>query len=233
MKFSSVKSKIGVSCLCALVACFYTFVSSTTAFGQPVVPSRWEGRVTGEIHGQRFNMPVTIELRQPLPWENNPFHLFVGTTAVEQVGAFGLTSAIEMGTGRTYKVYDGRKVGVYDYTVARSPGRGNVTLQFFSIRQSGNTMSAVLTDAHKKEASAINIFTGPNVSAMEASDLMRGVLQQLGTTEMFTFGQGASIQLEFGHSEVIGVITGMGSSVLGTSPNVRYRCSIRARRVKK
>ena len=232
MKFPLFDREIAVFRIRAFVVFFSIFVFSSAVFGQPIVPSRWEGRVIGEIHGKRFDMPATIELRRPLPWENNPFHLFVGTPSVEQVGAFGLRSAIEMGTGRTYKVYDSRKVGVYDYTVTRIPGRGNVTLQFLSIRQAGKIVSAVLTNTHKQSAAAANTFTGPNISALEASDLMRDVLRQLGETEMFIFIQGASLRLQFGETEVTGIISGAGSSVLGTSTNVQYRCSIRAQRVK-
>ena len=232
LRFSFFDREVAVSRLCAFVVFFFVFLFSSAAFGQPIVPSRWEGRVTGEIHGKRFDMPVTIELSRSLPRENNPFHLFVGTPSVEQVGTFGLRSAIEMGTGRTYKVYDSRKVGVYEHTVTRSPGRGNVTLQFLSIRQAGNIVSAVLTNTHKKSAAAANTFTGPNISTLEASDLMRDVLRQLGETEMFIFTQGASLRLQFGKTEVTGIISGAGSSVLGTSSNVQYRCSIRAQRVK-
>ena len=212
--------------------CIFVFMFSTVALGQPVVPSKWEGRATGEIHGSRFDVPVAIELRPPLEWEKNPFHLFVGTPSVEQIGAFGLVSATEMGTGGAYKVYSRGNVGVYDRTVARSPGRGNVTLQYLSIEQTGNSVSAVLSNTQKESAAATNMFTGPNVSAMEASDLMRDVMRQLGETEMFTFAHGATVRLQFGATEVNGTISGVGRSVLNTSSDVPFRCSLSARRVK-
>ncbi len=212
----------------------YALLFAGTVWGQPAVPSTWEGRATGSIRGVRFDIPVTIELKAALPWEKNPFHLFLGTISAKRVGDFGLMSANEVATGGPVKTYEtGRYgVGVYDRTVTQRAGRGNVTLQYLTVKVDGNAVTAVLTETQAEAAAAANVFTGPNVSAQEASDLMRGVMEQLGPTEMFVFARGASVRLQFGGDGLTGTVTGKGGSVLGTSSLVLYECALRAKRVK-
>lgn len=208
---------------------------SAAVFGQVPVPSAWEGRVTGTLRGVRFDLPVSLELKPALPFEKNPFHLFVGTTEVKRVGDFGLMSAAEMGTGGSVKTYSQSRwggIGIYDKTVARVPGRGNVTLQYLSMRQEGSVVTAALSETQADAAAAGNIFVGPNVSAAEASDVMRGVMEQMGPTEMFVFARGATLRLEFSPGGVTGSVAGQGGSVLGTSSPVAYRATLRARRVR-
>ncbi len=211
----------------------WILVSAGLAFSQPSTPSRWEGRATGSVAGERFDVPITIELSPPLPHEANPFHLFLGTSSVTRVGDLLLMSATQMGTGGSYKVYrTGRYgVGVYDQTLARTTGDGNVTLQYMKVTPQGSSVTAVLTETQAAAAAAGNTFTGPNVSAQEASDLMRGVMEALGPTEIFALGRGATVRLDFGKDEVTGSVAGVGRSVLNTSSDVRYNCAIRARRV--
>ncbi|MBP1609053.1 MAG: hypothetical protein H6Q04_1288 [Acidobacteria bacterium] len=51
-----------------------------TAQAQPPIPSKWEGKAIGHIRGIEFSVPNVVEITQALPHEQNPFHLFVGSS---------------------------------------------------------------------------------------------------------------------------------------------------------
>jgi hypothetical protein len=79
----------------------------------------------------------------------------------------------------------------------------------------------------------LNGFNGPNVSAEQASELMKGVLQRVwGPTEMFRFFVGATIDLNFDGNTLSGTVQGKGSSYTGTSSSVRYTGGIVATRIR-
>jgi len=205
---------------------------AAVAQAQPPVPSVWEGEASGAIRGRAFRIPVVVELKAPLPHEANPIHFSITTPSFKQVGDLLLASASEMGTGHTGRVYDAPRVGVYGYPVGRTAGRGNVTLQYFTVKLDGQRLTAVLTETQAAAAASLNSFVGPNVSAMEASELMRGVHEALGPTEIFAIGKGATVRLDFTPQGVAGLIEAKGRSVLNTSSDVGLQATLRARRVK-
>lgn len=186
--------------------------SATAAWAQPPVPSRWQGEITGTVQNKPFRLVVDIELKQPILDEENPFHLFIGAGEPENTGHLFLTSAIQL---------------------ENPPGSGRlVTLQYLTIRVQGSRIQSTLTDVHSKESAKANGFSGPNVSAEEASDLMKDILKNAwGKSEMFGFNTGAAVSMEFTDNQISGTIQGRGYSYTGSSSLVPYRGQFRARRV--
>lgn len=205
---------------------------AAAACAQPPVPSRWEGEVSGSIRGRTFRMPVNLELSAALPHEKNPFHLALTTASFNKIGDLLLASASSVGTGGPTREYTAGPVGVYGTTTGRTPGSGNVTLQYFTLKVDGQQVTAELTETQAAAAASMNSFVGPNVSAEEASDLMRGVHEALGPTEIFVLGRGAVLRLRFAPDGVTGSFEGKGRSVLNTSSDVPLTFTLRARRVK-
>lgn len=201
------------------------------AAAQPV-PSTWEGRLRGLAAGQSFDLPLVIELRQPLASEQNPCHLFAGTEAEGQVGALTLVSALEVATGGRIIGYEAGRIGIYTRDRAWDPGRGNLTVRFFQLRREANALSGTLGDPGTGISAAVNGFTGPNISAREASEVTRAIHEALGPTEMFLFERGATIRLEFRQGTLTGTVQGSGRSVMNTSSPVPYRAQIEAKRKK-
>jgi len=205
--------------------------------GRPPVPSKWEGEASGVVYGREFRLPVFIELSAPIEYENNPFHLYFGTGEIESVGDVLLVSAASFssaGFGPT-AVWGGR-VGVYYKRATPHSARPIVrqqgaTLRYLTITMADARVKATLTDTNAAAAAVINGFTGPNVSAKEASDVMRGVMESFGPTEIFLFNQGAVLTLKFEGSAVSGEFEGQGRSATNTSSDVTYRCKFRAKRV--
>lgn len=206
------------------------------AQAQVPIPSKWEGKAIGHVYGVEFSLPIRIEISSALPHEKNPFHLFIGSTSNDNAGDLLLISAMNVGTGGggiQYKA--GSAMGVYtERRIPHSdqpPSSGSALLQYLTIRQEGSRVTGVLTNTSMKEAAAVNMFTGPNASAREASDLMRGVLESLGTTEVFVFLQGAELQMQFSGGVLSGSVNGKGRSVLNTSSDVAYTCRFQASRI--
>jgi hypothetical protein len=179
-----------------------------TAKAEPVVPSTWEGSIKGSIRGRTFEIPISIELRLPMPYEHNPFHLSIGTTDLKRIGDIMLSSAGQFNTST-----------------------GRATLQYFEVVVSGSRVLARLTETNSSAAAAINIFMGPNISYEEASDLMKIVFEGR-QTELFAFLRGVVVDLQFGPDEVTGSISGEGRAATNTTSNVKYTCGLRARRAK-
>ena len=205
---------------------------------QVPIPSKWEGKAIGHVYGADFSLPVVIEISDSLPYEKNPFHLFIGSTSMTNVGDVLLTSAMKVSTGGGGIRYDtGSAMGVYTERTtphsSQKPAAGDAALlQYLTIKQEGSRVTAVLTNVNMNAAAAINAFTGPNVSAKEASALMRGVLESLGTNENFVFLQGATLQLRFDGGNLNGSVAGKGRSILNTSSDIEYSCRIQAKRIK-
>jgi hypothetical protein len=226
----------------ALRIAFYGLLVLTLGGGiaqaQVPIPSTWEGKATGRVYGIDFSLPVVIEISEPLPYEKNPFHLFVGSASMTSLGDVLLTSAMRVGAGGGEVRYNtGSAIGVYaerttPHSSQKPAAGGAALLQYLTIKQEGSQATAVLTNVNMKEAAAVNAFTGPNVSAKEASALMRGVLEGLGTTENFVFLQGATLQLRFNGSSLNGSIAGKGRSVLNTTSDIEYSCRIQANRIR-
>ncbi len=203
---------------------------------QVPIPSKWEGKVTGRVYGIEFSLPITIEISSALPHEKNPFHLFIGSTSNANAGDLLLVSAMQVSTdGGGIKYGTGSAMGVYTERQvphsSRQPSSGSALLQYFTIKLEGSQVTGVLTNVNRKEAATVNVFTGPNVSAREASELMRGVMESLGTTEIFTFLQGAELQMRFDGGVLNGNVSGKGRSVLNTSSDVSYTCRFQASRI--
>jgi hypothetical protein len=201
--------------LCCFLRPFLLFLIAFTAPGfmissraQIPVPSRWQGEIAGQVHNKAFRLPVTIELKKSLPHEDNPFNVFVGAGDPDQIGHVFLSSAMPFSTTR-----------------------GTATLQYLDISIQGNRLQAVLTDDHRSEAAKANGFSGPNVSADEASDLMKDVLRNAwGNTEMFGFSIGTNLTINFSANQLSGMIQGAGGSYTATSSPVRYQARMEARR---
>ena len=174
------------------------------------IPSRWQGEIVGRVHNKTFRLPVTIEITRALPFEGNPFHLFLGAGNPKNVGHVYLASAMRFNTSS-----------------------GPATLRYLSISLRGNQLMARLTKTHGAEAAKANGFSGPNVSAAQASPLMRGVLRNAwGPTEMFAFSRGAALTLRFQRNQLFGTVQGTGSSYTGTSSSVTYQARMAARRAR-
>lgn len=213
-------------------------VLARPVLAQPPVPSSWEGEASGTIHGVEFRVPITVEFRQAIAHEDNPFNLYIGSAStMAQIGDVLVVSATAVnssGGGGTVWI-PGGNIGIYQKRLA--PHSGNrplpgsaATLQYWNVRWDGQGVTAVLTDTNAAAAATLNGFTGPNVSAQEASPLMRGVMESLGSTENFVFRQGAVVKILFGGDGLSGSLEGTGRSVTNTSSDVRYACSFRARR---
>jgi hypothetical protein len=111
--------------------------------------------------------------------------------------------------------------------------RGTASLQYLSLSLQKDQIGAVLTDTHRAEAAKANGFSGPNVSAAAASDLMRDVLQNAwGPTEMFGFDPGATLRIDFQGNTLSGSIQGRGGSYTATASRVNYRAEMTAARIK-
>lgn len=184
-----------------------------TAFNvqaEVAVPSNWEGEIVGRVFDKVFRLPISIEIRKPLPFEKNPFHLFIGAGNPQDIGHLFLASAVRFNTRR-----------------------GTATLRYLTIFLQGSQVQARLTQTHHGEAAKVNGFSGPNVSAGQASPLMRGVLRNAwGATEMFGFGRGAVLTLSFQGNRLSGSVQGAGNSYTGTSSSVVYRGKLAARRTR-
>lgn len=181
-------------------------LTTAGAWAEIPVPSQWQGEITGQVHNTPFRLPVVIEFNRPLPYENNPLHIFVGAGDPNDMGHLYLSSALELNTSR-----------------------GPATLQYLTISMQGSQLQARLSDDHRAEAAKSNGFSGPNVSAEQASDLMKGVLRDvLGATEMFGFDIGATLAIHIDGSQLSGTIQGSGSSYTGTSSQVKYRANLTA-----
>ncbi|MBM9614143.1 hypothetical protein JWJ90_07560 [Desulfobulbus rhabdoformis] len=208
------------------------------AFAAPPLPSTWQGQANGNIHGVAFHQPMVLELKQPLAYENNPLHLFLGTTTDDQVGGLYLVSAAKFSGGGSGYVYDKNPsgIGIYKKRIVPhsydTPSPGTALAQYLSITIQGDTVTAILSNTNSKLAAAANSFTGPNVSGLEASAVMRSVLQSMGTTEMFLLQKGAQLRLQFQGNRVDGYLQGYGRSVLNTSSDVGYSCRFQLHRVK-
>jgi hypothetical protein len=204
---------------------------------QPPVPSRWEGQAIGSIHGVEFRVPITVELGETIPHENNPFHLYIGSDAMEQIGNVLVVSATAVnssGGGETIWI-PGGNIGIYKkrqtpHSANRPQPGSAATLQYWNVRWDEQGVTGVLTDTNAAAAATLNGFTGPNVSAQEASPLMRGVMESLGSTENFVFRQGAVVKILFDGDGLSGSLEGTGRSVTNTSSDVSYACTFRARR---
>ncbi|MGD9947872.1 MAG: hypothetical protein AB7U29_05260 [Desulfobulbus sp.] len=182
----------------------------TELWAQIPVPSRWQGEISGEVHGVAFNLPISLELSPPIAGEQNPFHVFVGTGEADQVGNVYLSSAVRVNTSQ-----------------------GPVTLQYLSVSAQDARFSVNLTQNHGAEAAKVNGFSGPNVSADQASNLMKDVLRSAwGASEMFGFTVGAEVEVEQRGNELVGSLAGSGRSYTGTSTDVIYRAQFKAVRVK-
>ena len=179
-------------------------------WAQMPVPSLWRGEISGQVHNAGFRLPVTVEIKPALPHEANPFHLFVGAGEPSQVGHVFLSSAMQFGTSR-----------------------GPATLQYLAVSMQGARLTANLTSDHRAEAAKANGFCGPNVSAEQASDLMKGVLRDAwGATEMFGFTVGARLTADLNANQLAGAIEGSGGSYTATSSAVPYRARFSATRVR-
>jgi hypothetical protein len=194
----------------ALSMVLASFWAVEKTWAEVPVPSAWQGQITGQVHNTPFRLQVSIEIKSPLPFESNPVHIFVGAGNPSDIGHLFLASATQLNTYR-----------------------GTATLQYLSLSLQGDKLSAVLTDTHSAEAAKANGFSGPNVSAAEASDLMRDVLQNAwGPTEMFGFDRGATLSINFQGNTLSGSIQGAGGSYTGTSSQVHYRAEMTAARIK-
>ena len=179
-------------------------------YAEVPVPSQWQGIIAGRVFNKTFRLPVTVEIKKTLPFERNPFHLFLGAGNPKNIGHLYLSSAMRFNTSR-----------------------GPATLQYLSMTLLGNQVKASLTNTHGSEAAKANGFSGPNVSAEQASPLMKGVLRNAwGPTEMFSFIRGATLFLHFQGNRLAGTLQGSGNSYTGTSSSVRYQARMAARRVR-
>ena len=127
----------------------------------------------------------------------------------------------------------GTNPGVYTES-ANVPVKPGVaaTLQYLNVAVQGASVTATLADTHAGSAAVRNMFTGPNVSMMEASDLMRSVMATLGPTEMSVFGRGAVVRMQFEGATLTGTVQGSGRSISNTTSDVGYSCRFQARRMK-
>lgn len=195
--------------LVSIIFCIL-LATAATSWAQPPVPSKWQGVITGKVYNKTFRLPVVLEIKPALQHENNPFHLFLGAGDTKDIGNLFFSSAMKFST---------RSGGV-------------ATLQYVTITMQGNRLRAILTDTHKAEAAKANGFGGPNVSAVQASPLMRDVLKNAyGNSEMFAFVRGATMTIQFNGSQLSGVISGKGGSYTATSSDVPYQAQFQARRV--
>jgi hypothetical protein len=195
------------------LVCFAILFSPALCSAQTVaVPSVWRGTISGQVAGRNFSLPLTMELKPPLEGENNPVHFFLGDSTSERVGGLILTSSQQYTTPYT---------------------SGTATLQYMSVRIGQGRLQAVLRDSHRKEAAAVNGFTAPNLSAENASPLMKGVLESLGRTEMFAFKPGAVVDVQFRGNSLQGTVQGTGSSYMSvhSTPDAAYRARFNATRV--
>jgi hypothetical protein len=178
--------------------------------GESLAPSQWEGEISGNIENQPFHLPVTVELGKPIAGEKNPVHLFIGAGEPSRdLGHVLLMSANQL-----------------------QKGKSKTTIQYLAVKREGNRILATMTDSGQAEAAAINGFTGPNVSAQQASDLMRDVLQSAwGETEIFSFLTGTSAELTISGESLSGTLLGSGVSFTGTS-RAEYSATLNAKRVK-
>ncbi|MBW2094001.1 MAG: hypothetical protein JRI80_03860 [Deltaproteobacteria bacterium] len=195
-------------CVMSLMAAL--LVSAGDVRAEIPIPSNWQGEIVGRVFNKVFRLPVTIEIRRPLPFERNPFHLFLGAGNPKDIGHLYLASAMRFNTSR-----------------------GPATLRYLSIFLQGNQLRARLTETHGAEAAKVNGFSGPNVSAVQASPLMRDVLRNAwGPTEMFGFSRGTMLTLRFQGNRLSGIVQGAGNSYTGTSSSVVYQARMAARRVR-
>lgn len=204
------KTDSGKRIVCVLFLMIVLVFFTDNAHGGGPIPSTWHGEIVGRVFNKVFRLPLTIEIRRPFPFERNPFHLFLGAGNPKNIGHIYLSSAMRFNTSR-----------------------GPATLQYLSLTLWGNQVKATLTETHSAEAAKANGFSGPNVSAAQASPLMRGVLRNAwGPTEMFSFSRGATLMLRFQGNRLSGTVQGTGSSYTGTSSSVVYQARMAARRVR-
>ena len=197
---------LSITLFLALASC----LSATPMWAATPIPSQWRGEITGQVHNTKFRLPVSIEIKPPLPFENNPLNIFVGAGNPTDIGHLFLASAMKFNTSR-----------------------GPVTLQYLSISIRQTRLQARLTDHHGAEAAKGNGFSGPNVSAEQASDLMKDVLRNAwGSAEMFGFNVGATLVIDFSGNRLSGTVQGLGSSYTGTTSGVAYGARMTATRVK-
>jgi hypothetical protein len=215
------------------------FLLVSAVLAQPPVPSEWKGEAKGSIREKVFTLPVSIELKSPPKFDNNAFRFFIGSADMKRLGDFLVLSSAEVATGGTPVMWKWSErvgaPGIYKQIGPASQAKlssGAAVLQYFTIQYEGAKMIARLAGANTASAAAANSFVGPNVSALEASAVMRGVMDSLGPTEVFIFGKGATVTLEFTPDAVTGVIAGEGRSVTNTSSGVHFHCRLTARRVK-
>ncbi len=174
------------------------------------IPSVWKGQIAGTVYNRSFSLPVIIEIKQALPHENNPLHIYVGTDNPQDIGHLYLTSALQF-----------------------KASNGLVTLNYLAISVKGQRLQARLINTHGSEAAKANGFTGPNVSAEQASNLMKGILRDAwGPSEMFGLKVGATLFLNFQGNQLYGAIKGFGSSYTATSSDIQYVGNIRATRIR-
>ena len=177
---------------------------------ESLVPSQWQGEITGSIEGQPFRLPVTVEFGKPIAGEKNLMHLFIGAgEPSKDLGHVHLMSANQL-----------------------QKGKSKTTIQYLAVKREGNRITATMTDNGQAEAAAINGFTGPNVSVQQASDLMRDVLQSAwGATEIFSFLTGTSAELTISGESLSGTLSGRGVSFTATS-SAEYFATLNVKRVK-
>ncbi|OEU62302.1 MAG: hypothetical protein BBJ57_05865 [Desulfobacterales bacterium PC51MH44] len=206
MKLSDLKTYY----IILLLTFTYFFAPINLWAGMPV-PGEWRGQIAGQVYNRTFRLPVAIIIKKPLPFENNPLNIYIGAgDPNKDIGHIYLSSAQQFNTTR-----------------------GPVTLQYLSIAIRGSRLQGRLTDDHSGESAVLNGFNGPNVSAEEASELMKGILQQAwGPTEMFRFFVGTTIVLNFDGNTLSGSVQGEGGSYTGTSSSVRYTARIVATRIR-
>jgi hypothetical protein len=151
------------------------------------IPSTWQGEITGQIHNQRFTLPVVIVLKPPISYEQNPLHLMIGSDPADAIGSLMLISALSFNTSS-----------------------GNVTLQYLSVQVQENQIIATLNNQHTQESAAANQFTAPCFSD-------GGVVGCLMPTEPYLFTVGTTMILNFNGNQLIGQIQGNGTSIMGMS----------------
>ncbi|MGF1566656.1 MAG: hypothetical protein ACFCVD_01035 [Nodosilinea sp.] len=162
------------------------------------IPSTWRGVASVQVAGQEVSVPIVLTFETPKHGEQNPFYFGVSIgNDMEEAGAAFLTSSINT-------------------VVAR--GNGVLGLQFLTIQPTNKGFRAVLTRTEKELGSAMNTFSGPNVTAQQGGIMSEIQAEVSGMNDLYVFNEGAVIDVEFQGKFLFGTIQGKGfSAVWGTS----------------
>ena len=159
----------------------------------------YAGTITGTVFGQAFQLPVSLAFAPPLPGEQNPLTLAMGTPNVDASltpGYLFMTSA------------------------SRIPPPFALTIKQIALSVAGNTLTGTVVDTGAGTTAVNgNQFSAPNVcDIVEGAQAPLLCVYDTSPAEQFYFLQGTTVVLQVNGAAVTGQVRGPGNGLVQILP---------------